>query len=199
MALYFLAQSAETPVGKGLLSSQARSAKLANSQLGERGTCSLLGGLVIHNGKQDLAQPHKLGSRAVNPSRRWHSCSGVGCQRWTLQHGHHCSSMPTWGAQEGTWGCPPGVRGGSRHNSIQPQHPQALEAATASIASAAFLTRSYWQGRDVHRGTRQDGFCHAAGCPVHGHGQPGSGTHPPSLLHASSLPDAEMGMSRSPE
>lgn len=39
------------PVGKALLSSQALIAELAASQLGQRGSCSLLGGLVIHHGK----------------------------------------------------------------------------------------------------------------------------------------------------
>lgn len=40
-----------TPVGKALLSSQALIAELATSQLGQRQSCSLLGGLVIHHGK----------------------------------------------------------------------------------------------------------------------------------------------------
>lgn len=68
---------------------------------------------------------------------------------------------------------------------LQTPSPARLPAPPSRPAAA---------GRDVCRGSRQNRFCHAAGCPTHGCGQPGSGTCPPSVPHASSLPDAEMGM-----
>lgn len=80
---------------------------------------------------------------------------------------------------------PTGPGSGRLPKPPQPPSPARLPVPPSRPAAA---------GSDVRRGSRQNWFCRAAGCPTHGCGQPGSGTCPLSIPHASSLPDAEMGM-----